>query len=1327
MQQKLSVFLALFAVYFCGFTQETKLNYLIQEVDKSVVSMNGTLQIDASDSKYFQLDIASLETQMSGVVHREDPTTGFYAHVPLPHPDGTLHNYRASENNTLHPELRVQLTGVHTYDASGTNEPAFVKWDITPKGLHAMIMRPGKTTIFIDPAIDGNRDYYIVYERNDFSTSKLMSCDFEEQITGFQKTSQPVGQNVFSFGTCELRTYRLALAATGEYTAFHGGSVAQAQAAQATTMNRVNGVYERDMAITMVIVPNNNLIIYTNSGSDPYTNGTPGSMINENQTNCDNVIGSANYDIGHVFGTNSGGLAGLGVVCSGGQKARGVTGSAAPIGDPFDIDYVAHEMGHQFGANHTQYNTCNRNNATAMEPGSASTIMGYAGICAPNVQSNSDDHFHGISLEEIGNEILGGGHTCEALTALTNSPPAISATNGNVTVPANTPFALTATASDPDGDPLSYCWEQMDNTGNATQPPVSTNTEGPNFRSNTPSTDPTRYFPNLVDLAAGITPTWEVVPSIDRDMNFRVSVRDNSPGGGGCNDHADVTVSTDAGSGPFIVLYPSTTGITWNGNGTETVTWDVANTDAAPVACGFVDILLSTDGGLTYPTVLATNVPNDGSQIITVPNLGTTTARVMVICSNGTFFDISNNNFEIALATFDYTLNSAPSNVVVCQPNDATFTIAIGSVGGYVDPVSLSVTGVPVGATSSFTVNPVTPVGSSTLTISNTGLASSGDYTLTITAVSTSGTKTNNVLLSISGGTPSTPTLLTPSNGATGVSTPTDFTWSASAGAGVTYDIDIATDAGFSILVDQASGLSATTYNSILTQTSTSYYWRVRALTACGTSSWSSTFSFTTNSCLVIASTDVPIAISASGTPTVTSTLTVPTGGTINDLNVIDLNGTHTWINDLTFTLTSPQGTSVVLFGAICGSEDNFDVNFDDGAAPGALPCPPVGGGNYLPQGALSAFNGEDAAGVWTLTIADAFNQDGGSLAGWALEICVDPAVCNDPDVSTVTYSGGAICEGSVVTLNITGNLNDATNWAVYTGSCGGTLIGTTATSTIDVTPAAPNTVYYIRGEDGAGCVDEASLLCGTVDVIVTSAPTISLGVVTDPSTCDGSDGSIVVNGTGIGDLSWTGSANGSSNGVTLPYTISGLVGGSYTISFNDGCASNTLNSDLTEPSVPSVSLGAFTAVCMQDPSFTLSGGLPAGGTYSGNGVSGGDFDPAAAGSGNQLITYEYTDGNGCTNFAASVIQVNDCAGLATIQNNGITVYPNPTTDVLNISSGNSLIQKLRLYDSAGRLVIEKITNLNQVELALESFANGVYTIEISTSKGINFVRFVKN
>jgi len=673
----------------------------------------GEPQINSTSSAVFTLDVSAILPQLQGISYREGRLAGFVGEIQLPYPDGSFHTFSIKRNKTMHPDYNAKFPQIMTLDGYAVDgSGAFAKWDVTPQGFHAMIMIPGKSTVFIDPMFKNNTQLYIVYHRKDFVTNKVKVCDVVEE------EGKPNSNVKSIFGTCELRTYRLALSNTAEYTTFHGGTVVLAAAAQVTTMNRVNGVYEKDIAITMTIIPNNNLLIHTNAATDPFTNGNAGSMINQNQTSVDNLIGSANYDIGHVFGTNSGGLAGLGVVCTGGQKARGVTGSGAPIGDPFDIDYVAHEMGHQFGGNHTQNNPCNSVNAARREPGSASTIMGYAGICAPNVQNNSDDYFHGYNLGEISIEILSNGHQCEVLTALNNTAPTIQSTSGNIVVPISTPFILTANAIDAEGDVLTYLWEQMDNEA-STQPPVATAVGGPNFRSFNPSTDSSRYFPKLSTLASNGPFTWEVLPSVARVMDFRLSVRDNHAVGA-CNDYTDLTVTTNATAGPFVVTYPSASGITWPGGSSQTVTWSVANTTAAPINCSTVRILLSLNGGQTYPYVLSASTANDGSEVIICPNVVSNTARIMVMSGAQTFFDISNNNFSITCNGLDVPIFTSISPV--CQ-NDSNFVLPTSSdngiAGTWLPALNLSNVG-----SSNYTFTPVA-----------TACASVTSFSLTVEAI----------------------------------------------------------------------------------------------------------------------------------------------------------------------------------------------------------------------------------------------------------------------------------------------------------------------------------------------------------------------------------------------------------------------------------------------------------------------------------------------------------------------------------------------------------------------------------------------------------------
>lgn len=676
LQIKLVLFLT--SIFFSlSFSMAQSSHFWTPVVENSIENLGNRL-INPSKYLTLKLDVASLKSRLSNAQLKSNG--GVSVLINLPHPDGKIYEYQVYLNTTMSAGLAAQFPEIRTYDAIAMDQSGrTVKLDVTPQGFHAMILSPNESTIYIDPYSFGGGDIenYQVYYKKDFKTNKVFNCEVETVTSlGFENSEITPK----AFGSCELRTYRLALSATAEYTTFHGGTVAQAQAAQVTTMNRVNGIYERDIAITMVIVPNNQLLIFTNAGTDPFTNGNPNSMISQNQTITNSTIGSANYDIGHVFGTNSGGLAGLGVVCKS-NKAGGVTGSGAPIGDPFDIDYVAHEMGHQFAGNHTFNNSCggNRNGSTAVEPGSGSTIMAYAGICAPNVANNSDDHFHGITLQEMGSFITGATHTCAVKTPLTNNAPIISSTAGNVTIPANTPFSLTAIASDVDGDALTYCWEQMDKEI-STQSPVASSIKGPNFRSLSPNASPTRYFPSISNILNNGPFTWEVLPSVNRTMKFRVTVRDNAAGGG-CNDHRDLTLTTTTTAGPFIVDYPSSSGIVWQEGTNKTVVWQVANTDAAPVSCANVRIMLSIDGGLTFTTLVA-NTPNDGNQVVTVPNTLTTTAIIMVISENGTFFDISDQVFTISDQP-GCDMADQPTivgNLTVCQNEYTTLSLGSGNL-----------------------------------------------------------------------------------------------------------------------------------------------------------------------------------------------------------------------------------------------------------------------------------------------------------------------------------------------------------------------------------------------------------------------------------------------------------------------------------------------------------------------------------------------------------------------------------------------------------------------------------------------------------------------
>ncbi len=652
------------------------------DVDANSFAQRGQKMIEPQAHRLVEVDFETLKSVLQSAPTERTPLASTQPlQVEIPMPNGENWIFDMVYSPIYEAGFATQFTEVKTFAGTVADQPGvYGRFDYTPQGFHGMIMIAGETTVFIDPYTFGGGDvsHYMSYQRSELINNNApLACGVE---ASHQSPSDFIAPSTRTpFASCVRREYRIAISASGEYTAFHGGTVPLAAAAQVTTMNRVNGVYERDLGIRMIIIANNADIIYTDGSSDPFTDGSAGAMINENQNNTNSVIGSANYDIGHIFSIGGSGLAGLGVVCNNNQKARGVTGIAQPVGDPYDIDYVSHEIGHQFGGNHTQNNSCNRVSDAAHEPGSASTIMGYAGICSPNVQNNSDDHFHGYNLQEMGNFISGNGGTCAVEVDLGNTHPVIASVTTGLTIPGGTPFGMTVVATDAESDPMTYCWEQID-PAVATMPPVSTATGGPAFRSNSPIASPTRNFPNLADQLAGVSPVWEVLSDVDRTYNFRVTIRDNAPGGS-CSEYTDAQISVDGDSGPFVTTNPTAAGVVWSGGATQTVTWAVAGTDVAPVSCANVNIMLSTDGGLTFPITLASNVPNDGSADIIAPNQTTTTARVRVECSDNIFYDISDNDFEIGIQ-LEAPCQGGFAGIYPCNKYDLVSQTDITNLGG---------------------------------------------------------------------------------------------------------------------------------------------------------------------------------------------------------------------------------------------------------------------------------------------------------------------------------------------------------------------------------------------------------------------------------------------------------------------------------------------------------------------------------------------------------------------------------------------------------------------------------------------------------------------
>ncbi|MEP7012474.1 MAG: zinc-dependent metalloprotease family protein [Acidobacteriota bacterium] len=604
------------------------------------------------------LEPDALQSALRDVPSEADFLTGTSAPTwVLPNPEGTASRFAVVEAPILDEALARKFPEIRTFRGQGLSDPAeTLILDVSPAGLHAMVLSP-RGTILVDPVANGDDVHHIVYFKKD--AAKIdgpFSCHDQElpdvaDVSAFSE-SRPGGELPRLRVGGNLRTYRTAIGVTGEYSAAvcapAAAAVPCALSAVVTVLNRVDGILERDASVRMVLVANENLVIYTDPATDSYTNASLNTMLVENQSKLDTVIGTSNYDFGHVFGTAGGGTAYIGVACNPTYKAQGATSLVHPLGDPFSVDYVAHEMGHQWGARHSFNGTTDgcvfRDASYAYEPGSGSTLLSYAGLCgAEMLQLHHDDYYHATSLDQIFLFVSAGGSMCGTATPNGNVPPVVTAPVSYI-IPIKTPFALTGSATDANGDVMSYAWEETD-LGSPGPPNDDVAAERPILRSFPPATVPTRTFPKLSDLLGNVATLGESLPTRTRNMFFRLTVRDNRIGGGEVT-FGNTKVTVQASFGPFAVTSPNTA-VIWPALSSQTITWNVTGTNVAPVNCSNVAVTLSTNGGNTFPLTLLASTPNDGSQAVTLPNLATTKARIKVECVGNIFFDVSNANFSI--------------------------------------------------------------------------------------------------------------------------------------------------------------------------------------------------------------------------------------------------------------------------------------------------------------------------------------------------------------------------------------------------------------------------------------------------------------------------------------------------------------------------------------------------------------------------------------------------------------------------------------------------------------------------------------------------------
>lgn len=988
-----------------------------QEVKESQIflSQSATPQVEAKQQRTLSLDFDAIRTALKDAPMEFTPeaaTDAVQLYFPLPNGETTL--MEVVESPVMHPDLAARYPSIRAYAARSLDNPLIsARLDYSPEGFNAVITTP-EGRAFITPYATQQTRYYTIYYGKNISIDPSIlpprSCGFydfdaeeemeiEQQIALSERTDLSFRNN----DAVPLRTYRLALACTGEYGQNKGGTVAAVLGTYNTTLNVLNQIIQLETSVRMELVPGVEAIIFTDPNTDPYINANNGaSLLGQNTAAISQFFPPNFYDLGHVFtmGCNDvGGIAG-GTVCSQ-NKARGVTCHYNSNVAFIVSNVMAHEVAHQFGVGHS-WNNCPGNldqlsSSNAFEPGSGSTIMSYQGSCgaANNVPFPSGDYYNIGSVEDfIFFSRVGSGAGCGESVLTDNHEPVINWPYGNnFWIPRSTPFELQATAEDIDGDELTYCWEQYDLGPNTNLgSPIG---NSPLFRSFPPTVSNKRVFPRINSIVENNFNVTEVLPTYERDLTFRMTVRDNNPNHGGVV-WEEVAFKADGNSGPFRVLSPNEGDENYRVGDYQEVTWDVSNTDNNRVKCYYVNIKLSTDGGFTYPFTLLESTPNDGSAFVTIPDAITGQARIRVEAANNVFFDISDQDFIIEAATEPgYTVEVNPVAVpLYCLPADPLdIAINTSSLLDYDTTLNLSLVGdIPDGVDFSFGESTLVPGETTNLTLEFDGFEGRDTLDMSLQVVAGQDTVFREIRVIALFNDFSDLSMLTPADGETGIVFSTDFSWTDISEIADAYDIEIATNPSFSeeAIVETATGLTTSSYEpDFVFENNSIYYWRVRPINDCGEADFLTPFAFQTATvdCPAAEPEDLPINLPTS-TSTLTSSVFVPASGTISGLTVSDVNINYNPVNSLVISLKGPSGTEVVLFDRNCLNTGLINISFDD-LAPTNIQCPPISGNPVRPVGQLSAFIGESTQGSWELKVE--IEEPGfgvGSVNSWKLEFC---------------------------------------------------------------------------------------------------------------------------------------------------------------------------------------------------------------------------------------------------------------------------------------------------------------------------------------------------
>lgn len=1263
-----------------------------------------------TEYKLFALNVDPLRQQLFSIVG--DLASRHSTIISLPNADGGTEQFEVFEASNFEPALQARFPEIRAFSGRGiTDRSATLKLSISPQGIQTMVFRTEKNNEFIEP-YSQDHTVYAVFKSSRAAGQLPWACSTQDQQIDAGLRNQLGQTNRPNSSAGQLKTMRLAQSCNGEYSNFFGATsaaqVALVLAAFNATLTRCNGCYEKDLAIHLNLIANTTAVIYYDPATDPYT--TLANWNNQLQAALTANIGEANYDIGHMFGASGGGgNAGcIGCVCVDGQKGRGITSPAdgIPQGDNFDIDYVAHEVGHQMGGNHT-FSMSTEGTGVNKEVGSGITIMGYAGITSQDVAPHSIDIFHEASIDQI--QVNMAGKTCPITTALTgiNATPVVTP-GVNWTIPISTPFYLTGVASDADaGDVLTYCWEQNDDgtgfTGNNSVA-FPTKAGGPNWLSFSPTTNTTRLFPKLSTILAGLSVTpvlpggdavanIEALSSVGRNLNFRLTVRDNRPYNGtavGQTSFTNSVITVSAAVGPFLISSQNAA-VSYDAGTTQTVTWSVNGTTGAPTNTANVKISWSTDGGNTFPTVLAASTPNDGTETFVVPATLTTQGRIKVEAVGNVYFDINNANITVTTPPVGFTFGATTPTTSAC-PAAATLnvTLPVVSNGGYVQPVTLAATaGVPAGTTITFATNPVTPGNNATVTLNNANTLAAGTYVVTIqgTAAAPAVTQTANVTFTVNAGAGpaigTQPTAVAACAGANASfsvvsATATGYQWQVSTNGGVSYT--------------NVAGGTAATLNLTNVQAANAGLYQVIVTGQCGTT------------------TSAAVALTVNTAPAITT----------NPVNFSTCSG-----NNATFTVAA-TGSAVTYQWQESTNGGGLYTNITNGGIYSGATT-----NTLILSGITATQSGYLYRCVATGTCAPAATSTGALLTVQnAITVTTNPTnvtLCEGSNATfTVAGAGSSLSYQWQVSTNGGGSFANVANGGVYSGANLATLTITGATASLST--------YQYRciisnGLCVPGTSSAATLTVNTFANITSSPANITV--------CEGTTTQVAVTATGTGltyqwqistnaGASYSNLAGGTASTWPLAVVTVGQSGQRYRVVVTNSCG--PLNSGaaiLTVNPNPTVTINNLpTSVCLSDGSFGLSVTASATGAWSGAGVSGSTFSPSAAGLGTKAVTYTVTTA-GCTTAKTSVVQVNECAErhLRLNQFPAVLIYPVPNDGHFSIQLNTDLYTKLgvKVFNSMGQLVhSEAVSGVGYgsvIPVDISRLPNGGYHLYLTNSE----------